>query len=183
MLAVIFAGQSSARTSTMKKYLTEGHFGLLFGVTAFIYFLYTGLTREKIKSEDDLTEVHGKFLNYSFKDNTGRRRQGHEYYIWIDSYQNAFQIKADYLGIFKGVEFITTVRRGDDIQFTIPKFQTNKLNSDENVFVTSIKVKRTTYLSKDKTLEIEKGVASSYADFFLAGGFLVVGLVVYIRKR
>ena len=167
----------------MKKYLTEGHFGLLFGVIAFFYFLYTGLTREKIKSEDDLTEVHGKFSDYSFKDNAGHKRQGHEYYIWIDGYQNAFQIKADYLGIFKGIEFITTVRRGDDIQFTIPKFLTNKLNSDENVFVTSIKVKRTTYLSKDKTLEIEKGVASSYADFFLAGGFLIVGLVVYIRKR
>lgn len=167
----------------MKKYLTEGHFGLLFGVTAFIYFLYNGLTREKIESENDLTEVHGKFLNYSFKDNMGYRRKGYEYYIWIDSYQNAFQIKADYLGIFKGVEFINNIRRGDNIQFTIPKFQTNKLNSDENVFVTSIRVKRRTYLSKDKTLAIEKGVLFRYADFFLATGFLIVGLVVYIRKR
>jgi len=167
----------------MNKYLTEGHFGLLFGVTAFIYFLYIGLTREKIESENDLTEVHGKFSNYSFKDNTGNKRQGHQYYIWIDSYRNTFQIKADYLKIFNGVEFITTVRRGDDIKFTIPKFQTNKLNSDENVFVTSIKVKRTTYLSKDKTLQMEKEIASSYLEFFLAGGFLIVGLVVYIRKR
>jgi hypothetical protein len=40
-----------------------------------------------------------------------------------------------------------------------------------------------TYLSRDKALEIEKGVASSYADFFLAGGFLIVGLVVYNRRR
>lgn len=167
----------------MKKYLTEGHFGLLFGVIAFIYFLYTGLTKEKIDSENDLTEVRGKFSNYSFKDNTGHKRQGHQYYIWIDRYQNAFQIKANYLSVFKGVEFITTVRPGDDIQFTIPKFQANKLNSDENVFVTSIKVKRAIYLSKDKTLEIEKGIASSYDDFFLAGLFLTVGLVVYIRKR
>jgi hypothetical protein len=49
--------------------------------------------------------------------------------------------------------------------------------------VTSIKVKRSTYLSKDKTLEIEKGIVSSYVDFFLAGGFLIVGLTVYIRMR
>jgi hypothetical protein len=167
----------------MKRYLTEGYFGLLFGVIAFVYFLYTELTRVKIESEGDLTEVHGKFLNYSFKDNTGYKRQGHEYYIWIDSYQNAFQIKADYLGIFKGAEFITTVRPKDKIQFTIPKFQTNKLNTDENVLVTSIKVNRSTYLSKDKTLEIEKRIASSYTDFVLAGLFLIVGLVVYIRKR
>ncbi len=167
----------------MKKYLTEGHFGLLFGITAFVYFLYTGLTREKIESEDDLTEVNGKFLNYSFKDNTGHKRLGHEYYIWIDSYQNAFQIKADYLGIFKGIGFINNVRPGDNIEFTIPKFLTKKLNSGENVFVTSVKVKRLTYLSKDKTLEIENELATSYSDFFLAGGFLIVGLVVYIRKR
>lgn len=167
----------------MKRYLTEGHFGLLFGLTAFFYFLYTGLTREKIESENDLIEVQGRFLNYSFKDNIGYKRQGHQYYIWIDGYKNAFQIKADYLRIFKGVEFITTVRRGDNVQFTIPKFQTDKLNTEQNVFVTSIKVKRSTYLSKDKTLEIERGIASSYADFFLAGGFLIVGLVVYVRKR
>jgi len=167
----------------MKKYLTEGHFGLLFGVIAFIYFLYAGLTREKIESVDDLIEVQGNFLNYSFKDNTGHKRQGHQYYIWIDSYKNAFQIPADYLGVFKGIEFTTTVRRGDNVQFTIPKFHTNRLNSDENVFVTSIKVKRSTYLSKDKTLEIEKRNNASYTDFFLAGLFLIVGLVVYVRKR
>ena len=167
----------------MKKYLTERHFGLAFGVMAFIYFLYTGLTRDKIQSKEDLTEVQGKFLNYSFKDNTGYKRQGHEYYIWIDTFKNAFQIKADYLGIFKGIDFISNVRRGDNVEFTIPKFQTDKLKTDENVFVTSIKVKRSTYLSKDETLEIEKGIASSYTDFFLAGGFLVVGLVVYFRKR
>ncbi len=166
----------------MKKYLNEGYFGLICGIVALVYFSYQGLTKEKIKSEDDLAEVQGNFLKYSFKDNTGRR-QGHQYYIWIDGYRNAFQIKADYLGIFKGIEFITTVRRGDNVQFTIPKFQANKLNSDENVFVTSIKVKRSTYLSMEKTLEMEKGIASSYADFFLAGGFFIVGLVVYIRKR
>lgn len=78
---------------------------------------------------------------------------------------------------------MTTVRQGDLIQFTIPNFQTSKLNSDKNVFVTSIKVKRSTYLSKSETLEIERGLATSYADFFLAGGFLIVGLVVYIRNR
>jgi hypothetical protein len=167
----------------MKKYLNEGYFGLLCGVVALIYFSYQGLTREKIKSKDDLTEVQGNFLDYSFKDNTGYKRLGHQYYIWIEGYQNPFQIKADYLGIFKGVEFITTVRRGDKVQFTIPKFEANKLNSDENVFVTSIKVKRSTYLSMDKTLEIENEILSSYADYFLAGGFFLVGLVVYIRKR
>lgn len=167
----------------MKNYLNEGFFGLLFGIVAFVYFSYQGLAREKIESEEDLVLVHGSFMNYSFKDNTGYRRQGHQYYIWIDSYRNAFQIKADYLGIFKGVEFMTTVRQGDIIQFTIPKFQTIKLNSDKNVFVTSIKVKRSTYLSKSETLEIERGLATSYADFFLAGGFLIVGLVVYLRKR
>jgi hypothetical protein len=167
----------------MKKYLTEGHFGLLLGIVAFIYFLSHGLTREKIESEADLMEVQGSFIRYSFKDNTSYRRSTHEYYIWIEGYRNAFQIKADYLAIFKYPKFITTVRRGDNVQFTIPRFLADKLNSDENVFVTSIKVKRSIYLNMNETLKVEKGILASYGEFFLAGMFLVVGLVVYIRKR
>jgi hypothetical protein len=167
----------------MKKYLHEKYFGLLMGVIAFIYFSYQGLTREKIESENDLTEVTGKLLRYSFKDNTGHKRQGHQYYIWIDGYQNAFQVKADYLGVFKGMEFMTTVRPGDNIIFTIPKYQVKKLNSDDNVIVTSIRVRRTTYLRKDNVLEIENGISTSYAEFLLAGFFLIIGLIVYIRRR
>jgi hypothetical protein len=167
----------------MKKHFSEKHFGLLFGIIAFMYFSYQGLTREKIESKDDLTEVQGKFLNYSFKDDVGYKRQGHQYYIWIDNYRNPFQVKADYLGIFKGAEFLKTVKQGDNIKFTIPKFQINKLNTNKSVFVTSVTVKRSTYLSKEETFEIEKGVATLYGDFLLAFGFLLVGLVVYFIKR
>jgi len=167
----------------MRKYLHEKYLRLLFGIAALAYFSYQGLTREKIESEGDLTEVQGKFLKYSFQDHTGYKRQGHQYYIWIDAYPNTFQIKADYLGIFRVVEFVTTVRPGNTVNFTIPKYQVKELNTNKNLFVTSIKVKQTTYLTKNEVLEIEKGIATSYADFYLAGLFSIAGLVMYLRNR
>ncbi|MBL4578514.1 MAG: hypothetical protein JKX74_08580 [Flavobacteriales bacterium] len=124
----------------MKKYLNVGHLGLLLGIVAFGYFLFIGLTREKINSENDLIEIKGNYIKHSFEDNVGYRNQGHQYYIWTDSYSNAFQIKADYLGIFKKQDFLSRVGYAEKASFTIPKYQINKLNTTDNVFVTSIRI-------------------------------------------
>jgi len=167
----------------MKKYLNEGHFGLVLGTTAFIYFLYTGLTRDKITSDNDLVEVKGKYLRHSFKDVIEYKNSSHQYYIWTEEYSNAFQVKADYLGIFNGRDFITKIKRGDEVIFTIPKRLINKLNSADNVFVTSIQINRRTYLNKNETLDIERHLATSNADYYIGTMYLVVGLFVYFRRR
>lgn len=165
----------------IKKYLNNRYFALFLGITAFIYFFYSGLTRGRIESENDLREIHGRFSRYSFKDNTGFKKEGHEYYIWIDGYSNRFQIKADYLGVFKSGAFVLNVTPGDEIELTIPKSQATKLNTNKSVLVTSISTRRTTYLNKKEALRIERDIADSNADFLLAGGFLIVGLLAYIR--
>jgi hypothetical protein len=166
----------------MHKYIK--YLGLLFGVTAFIYFTYSGLTRDKIESKDDLTELKGKFVRYSFTDGTGFKGNGQEYYFWLDNYQNAFQIPADYLRVFRGREFVSAIKSGDDIALTIPKSKANKLNSpDENVFVTSIRVKWSTYLNKEEVLKIEKELATSYAEYIIGTLYLIAGVVIYFRNR
>jgi len=159
----------------MKKYLQDKYLGLFFCIGFSIYFTYDFVTKERIESEDDLIEVQGKLVDYSFKEGTGRKRMGHEYYISLDSYSNQFQIKADYLDKFNAFDFVTLVRPGDDVTFTIPKCQFEKLNSNDKVLVTSIRVKRRTYLDKRDVLENEK----SYALLYGAGAFLILGFIIF----
>jgi hypothetical protein len=75
------------------------------------------------------------------------------------------------------------VKPGNEVTFTIPKFMLDKLNFDENVFVTSIDVNGKNYLSKTDVFENENSTINKYADFSLGGMFLVVGLVAYIKNR
>lgn len=167
----------------MKKYLNEGHLGLLFGFLAFIYFLYTGLTRDKINTDNDLTEIKGTYLRYSFKDNTGFRNFTHQYYIWIKEYSNAFQIKADYLRIFDRQEFTTNIRLGDSLNLTIPKRLYETLNSGNKVLVTSIEKQGKIYLNKNEVLEIENDLATSKSDYYLGTMYFVAGLFLYFKRR
>ena len=163
----------------MTKYLQDKYLGLIFCIAFSIYFTYEFFTKDKIESDDDLIEIQGQFLDYSFKDGTGRKRMGHEYYIHLDNYINQFQIKADYLNDFKSIDFVTKVRMGDKVIFTIPVSEKSKLNSADNVFVTSIKVKGKTYLDKNKVIETER----SYELLYGAFGFLILGLILFKMKR
>lgn len=167
----------------MKKYLNEGHLGLLFGIVTFVYFLFTGVTRDKITSGNDLFEVKGTYLTHSFKDNAGFKNFTHQYYIWTKEYSNAFQVKADYLRIFKGQDFITEIRRENILILSIPKHLEKKLDSPDNVFVTSIESAGRIYLNKDEVLKIEQGLAASKSDYFIGTMHLAAGMFVYFRGR
>ncbi len=167
----------------MKKYLNEAHFGLLLGICVFIYFLYTGLTREKITSDKDLSEIKGTYSNHSFKDNTGFRNFTHQYYIWTNEYPNAFQIKADYLSLFDSVKFALDLKPGDSITITIPTRLKTKLNSTDNIFATSVETRNTTYLDQTKTLEKEKRFAEDNFDYVIAIIALISGIFTYFRRR
>ena len=94
-----------------------------------------------------------------------------------------FQLKADYFGIFNALDFLRNVNQGDDLTFTIPKRLIDKLNSADNVFLTLIEGGGRTYLDKNKVLEIEKDLAKSNSDYFFGVGFLIAGLIVYMRMR
>ncbi|GAA4425328.1 hypothetical protein GCM10023188_06160 [Pontibacter saemangeumensis] len=167
----------------MKRFLNEGHLALLFGLTAFTYFLYIGLTKESITSPKDLVEIEGTYEKHSFKDNTGFKNFTHEYYIWTDNHRNTFQVKADYLHIFNRKDFLSNVNQGDKIKFTIPSKSVKSLDSEKNIHVTSVEVEGKTYLDKNRVLEIEKKIASSNEDYFIGAGFLIIGLFGYLRKR
>jgi len=168
---------------TMKKYFNIGNLGLFFVFGPFTYLLFTGLTREKLASNKDLIEIKGTYLRHSFKDKTSYKNLSHEYYFWIKNYENTFQIKADYLRVFNKQDFLTNVKNGDYLILTIPKRLKEKLNSEDIIFVTSIEINRLAYLDKNKVLEIEKTLAESHDDYFLAIIYLIVGLFIYFRNR
>jgi hypothetical protein len=178
-LEVIFAGQILLRMADMTKYLQDRYLGLIFCIAFSIYFTYEFFTGDKVESEDDLIEIEGRLADYSFKDGTGYKRIGHEYYLLLDNYSNVFQIKADYLNDFKALDFISTVNKGNKVSFTIPRSQQKNLNTKENVLVTSIKVKRKTYLDKNNVIETEQ----SYTLLYGAFGFLVLGLLIFKFRR
>lgn len=167
----------------MKKYLTEAYLVLLLCICMSMYFLYTGLTKEKITSDKDLSEIKGTYSRHSFKDNTGFKNFTHQYYIWTAEYPSAFQIKADYLSLFDSIKFSLDLKPGDSITFTIPTKLKTKLNSTDNIFVTSIKANKTVYLDQNETLKKEKRAADSNFDYVLAIIVLVVGIFTYFKRR
>ncbi len=45
----------------------------------------------------------------------------HQYYIWTENQESAFQVKADYLRIFKRTDFITRITLGDTLNIYYSK--------------------------------------------------------------
>ena len=167
----------------VEKYAVDKWIRPFFCSLGFIYFAYQGFTKERIISPDDLMQVHGKFMDYTYNEVAGSRATVYQFVIWIDSYKGPFHITANHFEKFNYVDFVTTVRRGDSIHFSIPKHLSKNLNAGERVFVTSVKANQTSYLHMVDVLEIENSLMSLYSDFFISAIFLVVGLVVIIKSR
>ncbi|AHM59256.1 hypothetical protein D770_04945 [Flammeovirgaceae bacterium 311] len=167
----------------MFKFINEGFHYLLFGVAGFVFFIYTAQTKEKVTSVRDLVEVEGNYVGHSFKYNKEFKNFTHQYYIWTGNYKNAFQVKADYRGIFNKKEFALKVNHGTRVKFTIPNRLVGSLNSEKNIVVTSIVAEGNTYLDINEVLEIEKRNASSKSEYILSAVILVAGLFGFFREK
>lgn len=131
----------------------------------------------------DFVEIRTPYLRHSFVDNEGFKNMTHQYYIWTENKKLSFQIKANYLSIFKKEEFTKTLVQGDTIAFTVPKGQLEKSETDEHYLVTSIESKGAVYLDKAEVLKIEGRLATSYADYYIGIMFLIGGLFAYFKRR
>ena len=167
----------------MKKHFNDGNIAMVAGILAFCYFLYLGLNREHISGTSDLVSIEGTYERHSFLDKSGYKSQTHQYYIWIVGYGNPFQIKADYLSIFNKVAFEHRVRKGDRIKITYPKFHQPRINTENTVFLTSVRVNDYTYLNKTDTLSLEQGHFQSNSDYYIGLMFLAFGIFGFVRYR
>ncbi len=167
----------------MQKHLNEGNIILTLGILAFCYFMYQGINRDFINSKKSLTSVEGKYIRHTFLDNAGLKNMGHEYYIWIEEYSNKFQIPANYLGAFQKTLFEQQVRKGDKISISYAKTQNDKINSNGDVFLTSVRVNGFTYLNKNDILKIEAKLSKSNSDYYIGLMYLATSLVVFVRHK
>ncbi len=101
--------------------LTDKNLRTLFLVGMGIYFIFEQATREHPESTNDLIDLNGRITHYSFEDNTGWRRNGHHYYIFLKEYPNKFQLKADYLRYFNKSQFEMNFKTGNRVKLSIPK--------------------------------------------------------------
>lgn len=141
-----------------------------------IYFYYTEATRERLSTTDDLVALEGRLINYSFKDNTGFKKQGHTYYIYLNEFSCTFQIKADYLRFFNRPQFENNVKPNDRFKLTIPKYQEHLLRSSETVFITSLSVNSIEYITAERTLKADANSSGYNLAFLFAIGGVVSAL-------
>ncbi|MCH7415858.1 hypothetical protein MM213_20325 [Belliella sp. R4-6] len=162
------------------KIFTDRNFRTFFLVGMGIYFIVEHGTREHSVSTEDLIELKGKIIDYSFKDNTGWRRQGQQYYIYLDEYPNKFQIKADYLRYFDKEIFKENFESGTILEISFPKYQEHLIGTKEAVLLTSLSINSYEYISQRQTIEFEKSSKSSNSDYLLGIIFIILGVLVFL---
>lgn len=143
-------------------------------ITIFVFILMMShfVTKDKIRTEDDLVLIEGKYKEYSFKHGSRGRRM---YYFWLDKYQCTFQIPANYHDFFNKTRFIGDIGRHDNLKLYISKNSLQNLNSDKKIFVQHIEKQRFVFLDKSKSIEMESGYGSVYFSI----SFLLAGLLYY----
>jgi len=145
-----------------------------------IFFLYHQTTRPTLSSKDDILNIAGSVTNYSFKiGGPSARATSKQYYIWLDNYPCTVQIKADFLPFFRQTLFENEIRKGKELQLTIPKeFESQLYNREKNIFILSANHNSTNYLSVNDTIPKENDNFDIYAGLL----FISVGIVYYILK-
>jgi len=161
---------------------------LIFAFVGFIT-LNTDLNKPTIKSRDNLKMLSGTFTYSSFTIEQGHRNQLYKYYFWLEEFGNAFQIKADFKGLFNETEFKRKIKKGDLINLTIANELTKKLdNPEEFLFIMSLNSPKGSYLSLNDTLKKEEGNSGYFISIIflilaiLAFFFIYTGLSLKVKK-
>ena len=145
-----------------------------------MFFFYHEFERPKLNTSNDILQLEGKVINYSFKLKPSFKSTLKQYYIWLENYPCAFQIKVDFLSYFYQTEFENKVKIGDKITLSIPKkFQSQIWDRNKNVFILSASKNSTTFLSLEQTIPEENSNFDIYAGLF----FVTVGIGYYILKK
>ncbi len=138
------------------------------------------LTKEEIKSKDDLMKIEGRILNYDFNEIVKYKSPLlHQYYLTLDTYSNVFQIPADYLNSFEKQYFISTVHKGDNITLYIPKTQVKLLNTEENVRIIALASQGRHYLRQEDVMELGQSNSLLYGALFMFG----VGVIIFRTSK
>lgn len=138
--------------------------------------LFNECTKRPLNSDNDFRTLHGQLKTYSFIDGARGRRN---YYFYTKDYNNAFQIKANFLFDFDKDYFITHATDLPQIQFRIAKESTKNLNHRKTILIYSLDVNEQNVLSLSDTLKAENSKLGVYASI----GFITFGILFYFYRR
>jgi hypothetical protein len=145
---------------------------ILLSIVTLSYFF----TKDKIRSENDLTKIEGKYNSYSFKKGN---RGTLMYYFWLNEYKCTFQIPANYISYFNRNRFIANVKKNDKLNIYISNNQVTNLNSKEKIFVQHIGKQNLIFLNKMNSIKTEK----SYSEVYFSIIIFIAGILYYVIRK
>ncbi|MEO6721453.1 MAG: hypothetical protein ABIN67_13885 [Ferruginibacter sp.] len=136
-----------------------------------IVFLYLDFSKPNLKSEKDLIFINGSITSFNFLDGF---RGTHNYTFTLNGYYNTFQIKADFLNIFKSSDF-KNIPSDQQITVGIPKDFKSSINTNKKLFIYSLTSNEQTYLDCTKALKKHNGhLMKIFSGIFLLAGFIFI---------
>ncbi|NQZ45404.1 MAG: hypothetical protein HRT65_13930 [Flavobacteriaceae bacterium] len=159
--------------------LFNKYFGAIFCLILALLFFYIHINKPKLRGEEDLMDVSGKLESYSFKDNTGWKKNGRRYVFRLENYSNEFQISANHLTFFDKSGFKTNAAFTPELSVKIMKDQKDLLNSsNERVLAISINDAKTEYLNSKNVILKEQGPG----DLIMGFGLIIAGFLAFVVK-
>lgn len=114
---------------------------------------------------------------------SGYKSRLHKYLIWLYPYSNTFQISANHLSAFDEEAFRSQIKYNDTFTITIPAYQEKNINTEDKVFITSIKVNNKFYLKPEDVFSIETSFMSRYGDYCIGLMWLMIGIFKYFKYK
>ena len=123
--------------------------------------------------------VSGILESYSFKDNTGWKKNGRRYVFRLENYSNDFQISANHLDLFDKIGFKTKATFTPELSIKIMKEQKYLLNSpNERILAISIQDSEKEYLNSKSVILKEQGPMELIMGF----GLIIAGFLAFVVK-
>ena len=148
----------------------------MFGLACIIFYF----GKHKINSHNDLIEIIDCLRDYSFYEHKGFRNHTYNYYIYLNNYNNKFQITADNIEWrFDKTLFLKRVRIGDTLTMTIPKFKKLKLNDGSKIELFSIKLNGINFLNEDDSIS----TYNTEAPLYMSGLLFLIAYAIYYKEN
>ena len=139
------------------------------------FFLYQVISREKIYSKHDLVEIKTCLKDYSLTEiKKFLKSDVYYYYVYVDKYNNTFEIPDNFVRHFDRNNFENFAKRGDSIKIEISRKSFEELNSRKFIELYGISNSERTFLKDKDSIEQHNGPGKNFAAAF----FFIVGIII-----
>jgi hypothetical protein len=116
-------------------------------------FLGFYITKDKIYSKFDLTEVSGSLIDFKFYERKSFNRELYDYTISLSNYPNSFQIIADFVERFNKSNFQQTIGFGDKLYLAISKKEYQNINHKRRIKIFGIRSETIIYMNVNDAIK------------------------------